>query len=90
MQLYETYFNTLSKHVLERRMMQYSEKYGMHGHQLYDSRKGISTYNGLVAVHVIYDMARAQRDYQLSIFNDLKWCYDSAWPALTTASTRKI
>ena len=70
--------------------MGHSEKHGLNGHQLYRSRKGKSTYEALITVRVIYDMARTQRDYLVSIFNDLKGCYDRVRPALNTVATRRI
>ena len=76
MQLYEADLNTMLKHLTGRRLTRHSEDHGMHGYQLYDSYKGKSTYNLLITVQVIYDMAQAQWDYIVSIFNDLKGCYD--------------
>ena len=35
-------------------------------------------------------MARGQRDYLVSIFNDLKGCYDRARPALDTVTMRRM
>jgi hypothetical protein len=90
MQLYEADFNTMLKLMLGRRLMGHSEKYGLNGHQLYGSRKGKSTYEALITVRVIYDMARTQRDYLVSMFNDLKGCYDRVRPALNTVATRRI
>ena len=62
----------------------------MNGHQLYGLRKGKSTYSALITIRVIYDVARAQRDYNISIFNDLKGCYDHVRPAVNTITTRRI
>lgn len=44
----------------------------------------------LITVYVIYDMARVQRDYLISIFNDLKACYDRVGHFLNTVTTRRI
>ena len=55
-----------------------------------DHGREMSTYNALITVRVIYDMARAQRDYIVSIFNDLKGCYDRARPTLNTVTTRRM
>ena len=70
--------------------MVHSEDHGLNGHQLYGSRKGKSTYDALITVRLIYDMARAQRDYVVSMFNDLKGCYDRVRPALNTVTTRRM
>lgn len=49
------------------------------------------TYDALVTVKVIYDMARAQRDYFfISIFNDLRGCCDRVHPSLNTITTMQI
>ena len=89
-QLYEPDFNTMLKLMLGRRLMWHSERHGLNVHQLHGSRKGKSTYEALITVRVIHDMARSQRDYIVSIFNDLKGCYDRVRPALNTVSTRRI
>ena len=68
----------------------HSKENGVNGHQLFGSRKGKSTYDALVTVRVVYDMVRAQRDYLISIFNDLKGCYDRVRPSLKTLTTRRI
>ena len=89
-QLYEADFNSLLKYLLGRRLMVHSEKHGLNGHQLYGSRKGRTTYDALITTRVIYDMARVQRSYIISIFNDLKGCYDRIRPALNTITTRRM
>ena len=70
--------------------MNHGEEHGLNGHQPYGSRRGNSTYDALITVRIIYDMAQLQRDYIVSIFNDLKWCYDRVCPALNTITTRII
>lgn len=57
---------------------------------LYESRKGKSTYAVLITVRVIYDMAQEQRDYILSIYNDLKDCYNRVRPVLNTVTKRRF
>ena len=86
-QLYEADFNTMLKFIVGRRLMHHSEKHGLNGHQLYGSRKGKSTYDALITIKVIYDMARAQRDYIISISNNLKGCYNRVRPAVNTITT---
>jgi hypothetical protein len=70
--------------------MGHSEEHRISGHQLFGSRKGKSTYDALVTVWVIYDMARVQRNYIVSMFNDLICCYDRTRPALNTVTTRRM
>ena len=77
LQLYEADFNTTMKLMRGKRLMGHSEKHGLNGNQLYGSRKGKSTYEALITVRVIHDMARTQRNYLVSIFNDLKGCYEA-------------
>ena len=89
-QLYEADFNTMLKFLLGYKLMGHSEKHGINGHQLYGSRKGKCPYNALITVRIIYDMARVQRDYIISLFNDLKWAYDRVRPSLNTVTTRRI
>ena len=89
-QLYEADFNTMLKCIMGRRRMRHSEKHGLNGHQLYGSRKGKSTYDALMTVHVVYDMARSQQDYLVSMFNNLKGCHDRVRPAFNTVSTRRM
>ena len=62
MQLYEADFNTMLKFLLGYHLMKHSEHRGVKGHQLYGSRKGKCSYDALIPVQVIYDMARIQRD----------------------------
>ena len=57
-QLYEADFNTMLKHLLGKRLMSHSEENRINGHQLFGSRKVESTYDALVIVWVICDMAR--------------------------------
>ena len=66
-QLYEADFNTMLKYLLGYRLMQHIEKHGINGNQLYGSRKGKCPYDALITVRVIYDMARTQRDYIISL-----------------------
>ena len=56
-QLDEVDFNIMSKKILVRRLVWHSGVHGINGHQLFESRKGKSTYDSLVVVRVIYDMA---------------------------------
>ena len=70
--------------------MQHGEEHGLNGHQLYGSRRGKSTYDTLITVRVIYDRARVQRDYIVSIFNNLKGCYDRVRPSVNTITTRRM
>ena len=67
-----------------------NEEHRINRHQLFGSRKGKSTYNTLVTVRVIYDMVRVQRNYIVSMFNDLMSCYDRTRPALNTVTTRRM
>ena len=69
--------------------MQHSELHGINGHQLYGSRKGECPYDALITVRVIYDMARTQRNYIISLFNDLKGAYDRVRPVLNTVTTMR-
>ena len=83
-QLYKADFNSLLKHLLGRQLMEYSERHGINGHQLYGSRKGRTTYDALITTRVIYDMARVQMAYIISLFNDLRGNYDRIWLSLNT------
>ena len=89
-QLYEADFNTMLKFLLGYQLMQHSEKHGIHGHQLYGYRKVNCAYDALITVRVIYDMARSQRDYIISLFNDLKGAYDRVRPNINTVTTRRM
>ena len=89
-QLYEADFNTMLKYLLGYRLMQYSEKHGINGNQLYGSRKVKYPYDAFITVRVIYYMARTKRDCIISLFNDLKGAYDRVRPALNTVTTRRI
>ena len=51
---------------------------------------GTSTYDVLVIVGVIYDMAWSQRDYLISMFNASKGYYDRARPVLNTIIKRRM
>jgi len=64
--------------------------YGINGHQLYGSRKDTFAYDTLIIVRAIYDMARTQRDYIISLFNDLKGVYDRVRLNLNTITTRRV
>ena len=75
-QLFEADFNSALKFLMGRRLMKHSEKNGINSHQLYGSRKGKSSIEALITLRVMYDMARADRLYMVSLFNDLKGCYD--------------
>ena len=66
-QLYKADFNTMLKRMLRKRIMHHSEVHNINGHQLFGSRKGKSTYDTLVTVLVIYDMARGRRDCLISM-----------------------
>ena len=87
-QLYEADFNTILKTLLGRQLMRHGEAHGLNGHQLYRSRKGKSTYDALITFRIIYDMALVQRDYVVSMFNDLMGYYYRVRPALNTVTTR--
>ena len=89
-QLYEADFNTTMKQMLGSRLMWHSKNHGLNGYQLYESRKGRSTYDALVTVRVIYDTPRVQRDYITSILKDLKGCYDSVQSSLSTITTSRM
>lgn len=69
--------------------MKYSEKNGINGHQLYGSRKGKFPYDALITVRINYDMARIQRDYITSLFNNLKGVNDRVRLTLNTVTTRR-
>ena len=47
--------------------MEHSEEHELNRYQLYSSRKGKSTYDALITVRIIYNTARAQRDYVFSM-----------------------
>ena len=50
--------------------------------QLYGSRKHHLTREALITTRLVYDMARLERRYMVSMFNDLKGCYDRVRPSL--------
>ena len=89
-QLYEADFKSYLKHVLGRILMEHNERHRLNGHQLYGSRRGRTTYDTLITTRVIYDMARVQRGYIVSLFNDLKGDYDRIRPALNTSTTCRM
>ena len=45
------------KFLLGYRLIKHGEHHGINGHQLYGSRKGKYSYDALITVWVIYDMA---------------------------------
>lgn len=75
-QLYDADFDTMLKYLLGYKLMQHSEKHDVNGHQLYGSKKGKCPYDALITTRVIYNMARTQRDYIISLFNNLNRAYD--------------
>ena len=89
-QLYEADFNTMLKHLLGKRLMSHSEEHKINVHQIFGYRKFKSTYDALVTVRVIYDMATVQRDYIVSMFNNLMGCYDRTRPAMNIVTTRRM
>ena len=56
-QLHEADFNTLLNILLGRQLMKHGDAHGLNGHQLYGSRKGKFTYDALITVCIIYNMA---------------------------------
>jgi len=78
------------KFLLGYRLMRHGEHHGINGHQLYGSRKVKCSYDALITVRVIYDMAYMQRDYIISLFNNLKGAYNRMRPSLNTITTRRI
>ena len=89
-QLYEVDFNSMLKLMLGKRLMSHGDMHGLNGRQLYGSRKGKAINDALVTVKVVYDMARSQKDYLLSVFDDLKGNCDRVQPALNMATTREM
>ena len=89
-QLYEADYNSALKFLIERRLMNHSEVNGINSHQLYGSCKGKSSIEALITLQVIYNMARADRLYMVSLFNDLKGCYNRICPSLNTITTRRM
>ena len=89
-QLYEADFNSVLKFVLGRKLMHHADDHGINSPQLYGSRKNKSTHEALITLRVIYDMARLERCHMVSLFNDLKGCYDRIRPALNTITTRRM
>ena len=69
--------------------MTHNIEHGNANHQLY-AQKHKSTYDALITTRVMYDMARVRRENLVSIFNDLKGCYDRVRPALNTITTRRM
>ena len=78
-QLFEADFNSALKFLMDRRLMKHSETNGI----------GKSSIEVLITLRVMYDMARADRLYMVSLFNDLKGCYDRIRPPLNTITTKE-
>ena len=89
-QLFEADFNSVLKFVLGRKLMAYSESNGINSNQLYGSRKQKSAIEALITLRVFYDIARMDRLHMVSLFNDLKGCYDRIRPALHTITMRRM
>ena len=68
----------------------HGEKHGLNSPQLYGSRKQKSAIEALITLRVMYNMARLDRVYMVSLFNDLKGCYDRIRPELITITSRRI
>ena len=77
------------KYLLGRRLIQHVDKFKLNGYQIY-ARKGGTTYEVLIIIRVIYDMIRLQRDYLISLFNDLKGNFNRIRPAPTPITTKRI
>ena len=90
MQPYEADFNTMLQFLLGFSLMKHSEYHGINGHQQYGSRKGKCPYDALITVREMYDMTVLQRDYIISLFDDLNDAYDRVRPNLNTLTTRRI
>lgn len=88
-QLYAADFNSVLKFVISKKMMTHNRKHGNVNEQLY-AHKNKSTYDALITTRAMYDMARIRRENLISIFNDLKGCYDRVRPALNTITTRRM
>ena len=88
--IHEADFNTMLKFVLCYWIMKHGEHHSINSHQLYGSRKGKCSYDALITVQVIYDIARMKRDYIISLFNNPKGAYDRVHPSLNTITTRLI
>ena len=89
-QLFEADFNSVLKFLLGRKLMAHSELHGINSHQLYGSRKGKSAIEALITLRIMYDMARSDRLFMVSLFNDIKDCYDRIRPALNTITLRRM
>ena len=50
----------------------------------------MNTYDALITTRVIYDMARVQRAYIISLFNDSKGNYGCIQPSLNTITTCRM
>ena len=87
-QLYEADFNSVLKLVLGRRLMHHSEEHQINSPQLYGSRKKKSTHEALITLRYLYDLSRLDRCYMVSLFNDLRGCYDRIRPSLNTITAR--
>ena len=86
-QLYDADFKSLPKHLLGYYLMDHSELHGLHVHQLYGSRKDMTTCDTLLNTRVIYGINRVQRDYSISFVKELKVNYDRIHPALRIVTT---
>ena len=89
-QLFEADFNSVLKFLLGRRLMAHGEKHGLNSPQLYGSRKKKYSLEALIMLRVMYDMARLDRVNMVSLFNDLKGCYDRIRPSLNTITMRRM
>ena len=89
-QLYEADFNSVLKLLLGRRLMHHSEEHKLNSPQLYGSRKGKSTHEALITLRILYDLSRMDRCYMVSLFNDLRGCYDRIRPSLNTITARRM
>ena len=70
--------------------MHHSERHGINSQQLYGLRKNKSTHEALITLRVIYDLARLDWCHIVSLFNDLKGCYDRIRPVLNTVTARRM
>ena len=88
-QLYAADFNTVLKYILSRKMMTHNRDHGVTSPQLF-AQKTKSTYDTLITSCSIYDMARVRRENLVSVFNNLKGCYDRIRPSLNSITTRRM
>ena len=70
--------------------MWHGEDHGIFPPYLYGSRKKKSTHEALITMRCMYDLARIERRYMVSMFNDLKGCYDRVRPNLNTITSRRM